>query len=76
MVQFIEALTRNNALLDLVISNYAELITNVHIKENLGSSDYNVISFNVSCKQQAHTGNIRHLTCGHLISTVQSHQNG
>lgn len=31
MVQFIEALTRNNALLDLVISNHAVLITNVHI---------------------------------------------
>lgn len=39
MVQFIEALTRNDALLDLVISNHAELVTNVRIKEHLGSSD-------------------------------------
>ena len=50
MVQFIEAPTRNDALLDLIISNHAELITNVQIKEHLGSSDHNMISFDVSCK--------------------------
>ena len=42
MVQFIEAPTRNDALLDLVISNHADRITNVQIKEDLGSSDHNM----------------------------------
>ena len=49
-VQFIEAPTRNDALFDLVISNHAELITDVHIKEHLDSSDHNMILFDVSCK--------------------------
>ena len=61
MLQFIEAPTRNYALLDLVISSHAELINNVHIKEHLGSSDHNMISFNVSCKQKKHTGNTKTL---------------
>ena len=61
MVQLIEAPTRNDALLDLVISNHAERITNVQIKEHLGSSDHNMILFDVSCKQKPHTGRIKTL---------------
>ena len=45
MVQLIEAPSRNDALLVLAISNHAERITNVQIKEHLGSSDHNMISF-------------------------------
>ena len=61
MVQFIEAPTRNDALLDLVISNHVELITNVQIKEHLGSSDHNMISFDVRFRQEIHTGKIKTL---------------
>lgn len=40
---FVESPTRSEAFLDLVITNNAELITNVDIKENLGSSEHNMI---------------------------------
>ena len=61
MVQFVDTPTRKDALLDLVISNQAELVTNIHIKEHLGNSDHNMISFNLSVKQHAHTGKTKTL---------------
>lgn len=36
-----DAPTRNDDLLDLLFSNNVELIINVHIKVNLGSSNHN-----------------------------------
>lgn len=46
--QLVEALTRTNALLDLVISNNTELISDMEITENLGTSEHKVITFEVS----------------------------
>lgn len=58
MVQYIVASIKNAALLDLLISNTAEPITNVHLKENLNSSGHNIISLILSCEGE-HTGKIK-----------------
>ncbi|PIO25591.1 hypothetical protein AB205_0190820, partial [Aquarana catesbeiana] len=46
MSQLVDSPTRKNALLDILITNYPSLVSDVDIRDNLGSSDYRMITFN------------------------------
>ena len=48
--QLINRPTRLDAVLDLVISNRPENISNIKIGDGLGSSDHNIITFDLQCK--------------------------
>ena len=48
--QLINQPTRLDAVLDLVISNRPENISNIKIGDGLGSSDHNIITFDLQCK--------------------------
>ncbi|XP_056395052.1 uncharacterized protein LOC130290887 [Hyla sarda] len=56
MGQFVEDPTRCDALLDLIISNKAELVGNVTVRENLGNSAHNIVTFDLKCRKQRQTG--------------------
>uniref|UniRef100_A0A803J5S4 PX domain-containing protein n=1 Tax=Xenopus tropicalis TaxID=8364 RepID=A0A803J5S4_XENTR len=48
--------TRNDSILDLVISNNNELISNICVGEHLGNSDYNMVSFEIMLQRQLYKG--------------------
>ncbi|XP_074606425.1 uncharacterized protein LOC141859465 [Acropora palmata] len=48
--QLINQPTRLDAVLDLVISNRPENISNIKIGDGLGCSDHNIITFDLQCK--------------------------
>ena len=48
--QLINQPTRLDAVLALVISNRPENISNIKIGDGLGSSDHNIITFDLQCK--------------------------
>ena len=48
--QLINQPTRLDAVLDLAISNRPENISNIKIGDGLGSSDHNIITFDLQCK--------------------------
>ena len=48
MFQMVDAPTRNNALLDLLITNNTDLITDVEIRGNLGNSNHRSIGFSIN----------------------------
>ena len=48
--QLIDEPTRQDAILDLVISNRPESIKNIQILNGIGSSDHNIVSLKLTCK--------------------------
>jgi len=48
--QHVQAPTRGNAVLDLIMSRYPDLVSDVQILHPLGSSDHNMILFSVHTK--------------------------
>lgn len=54
MCQMVEVPASENALLDLLISNDTELITDVEVKDTLGNIDYRVITFAVNYRTGRH----------------------
>ena len=59
--QMVDAPTRNNALLDLLITNNTGLITDVEIRGNLGNSDHGSIRFSINHTNRKHKGNTKTL---------------
>ena len=45
--QFVDRTTRGNNILDLVFANEEELVSNIDIGNPIGSSDHNIIQFNI-----------------------------
>lgn len=68
MCQLVDTPTRNKALLDLLITNNAELFADMEVrvfndggKSNLGNHNHRVIMFTVNHKKRRHKGRIRTL---------------
>uniref|UniRef100_A0A803KG92 Reverse transcriptase domain-containing protein n=1 Tax=Xenopus tropicalis TaxID=8364 RepID=A0A803KG92_XENTR len=56
LFQAVQEPTRNDAILDLVISNNNELISNICVGEHLGNSDHNMVSFEIMLQRQLYKG--------------------
>uniref|UniRef100_A0A803JG40 Reverse transcriptase domain-containing protein n=1 Tax=Xenopus tropicalis TaxID=8364 RepID=A0A803JG40_XENTR len=56
LFQAVQEPTRNDAILDLVISNNNELISNICVGEHLGNSDHNMVSFEIMLQRQRYKG--------------------
>uniref|UniRef100_A0A803JAV9 Reverse transcriptase domain-containing protein n=1 Tax=Xenopus tropicalis TaxID=8364 RepID=A0A803JAV9_XENTR len=56
LFQAVQEPTRNDSILDLVISNNAELISNICVGEHLGNSDHNMVSFEIMLQRQRYKG--------------------
>lgn len=52
----VDALTRNNALLDLLITCIPELMANVEVRDTLGNSDHRAITFTVKHRKSRYKG--------------------
>uniref|UniRef100_A0A803K0S7 Cyclin-I n=1 Tax=Xenopus tropicalis TaxID=8364 RepID=A0A803K0S7_XENTR len=57
--------TRNDSILDLVISNNNELIANICVGEHLGNSDHNMVSFEIMLQRQLYKGVTKTLNFEH-----------
>ncbi|KAE8597549.1 hypothetical protein XENTR_v10016507 [Xenopus tropicalis] len=56
LFQLVQEPTRNDSILDLVISNNTELISNICVGEHLGNSDHNMVSFEIMLQRQLYKG--------------------
>uniref|UniRef100_A0A803JLD2 Reverse transcriptase domain-containing protein n=1 Tax=Xenopus tropicalis TaxID=8364 RepID=A0A803JLD2_XENTR len=56
LFQVVQEPTRNESILDLVISNNTELISNICVGEHLGNSDHNMVSFEIMLQRQLYKG--------------------
>lgn len=59
--QLVEAPTRNNALLYLLITNKTDLITDVEVRYILVESDHNIIVFKINHRKRRQEGSTRTL---------------
>lgn len=57
----VEASTKKNALLDMVVSNNSELISEVQNKVNISNREHIAITFKVSSSKGSHVGTTRTL---------------
>ena len=58
MQQFVSQPTRHGAILDLVLSDYRSLVTEVEMCEGLGNSDHNKVMFSIILEYKAKGNNI------------------
>ena len=48
LTQHVNTPTRDSSVLDLVFSSEDGMVENLHVKEHLGNSDHNIITWNIS----------------------------
>ena len=48
LIQHVNTPTRDSSVLDLVFSSEDGMVENLHVKEHLGNSDHNIITWNIS----------------------------
>ncbi|KAG6926229.1 hypothetical protein G0U57_012464, partial [Chelydra serpentina] len=61
LVQVLEELTRGRAPLDLLLTNREELVGEVEVGGNLGSSDHEMVAFRILTKGRKESSRIRTL---------------
>uniref|UniRef100_A0A8C5PPB0 Reverse transcriptase domain-containing protein n=1 Tax=Leptobrachium leishanense TaxID=445787 RepID=A0A8C5PPB0_9ANUR len=59
MSQLVETPTREDNCLDLVITNNVDLFSNINVKEQLGNSDHNMVTFEINSKKHIHKGHAK-----------------
>ena len=75
--QMVNEPTRDNNILDLILTSQEHLITNVNVGEHLGTSDHNLIRFNIDLPNQirqnkSSTLNLKQANYGELRNALQT----
>ena len=74
LTQFVKQSTRNNNILDLVLSTSNKIISNIDILPPIGTSDHNVIIFDINLVNSINEYNLTLLTIhsliGHMLTMI------
>jgi len=72
LTQFVDQPTRNNNILDLVLSSSNKIISDINILPPIGASDHNVVMFDMNLVNPTSDFNSSDLTflTGHVLTML------